>query len=147
MLPNDKLKLGLNCSKEINFHNLFTLSTPSNALLILMFITTWKISVFGVFLDRCGAYQVSLRVQSESGKIRTRKTTNMDTFLAVYVILIFCNVNSLVSKVFYKSFCSPFMERMGSGFFVLWHQFCLERFAFRSVSLANFSKLLSRIVA
>ena len=49
MLPNDKLKLGLSCSKEINFHNLFTLSTPSNALLILMFITAWKISVFGSF--------------------------------------------------------------------------------------------------
>ena len=32
--------------------------------------TTWKVSVFGVFL---------VRIQSKSGKIRTRKITNTDT--------------------------------------------------------------------
>ena len=31
-------------------------------------------------------YRVSLRIQSECGKIRTRKTTNTDTFHAVYVL-------------------------------------------------------------
>ena len=35
---------------------------------------------FGLNTERCG---VSLRIQSESGKIWTRKTPNMDTFHAV----------------------------------------------------------------
>ena len=46
----------------------------------LMF-TLWKMSVFGVFLVRIFRYfSVSLRILSESGKIRTRKTPNTDTF-------------------------------------------------------------------
>ena len=37
-------------------------------------VTAWKVSVFGVFL---------VRIQSECGKIRTRKTPNIYTFFAV----------------------------------------------------------------
>ena len=43
--------------------------------------TSWKVSIFGVFL---------VRIQSKCGKIWTRKTPNTDTFHAVlYIILIF----------------------------------------------------------
>ena len=41
--------------------------------------------VFGLNTER---YSVFLRIQSECGKIRTRKTPNMDTFDAVTVIFI-----------------------------------------------------------
>ena len=37
-------------------------------------VTMWKVSIFGVFL---------VLIQSECGKIRTRKTPNMDPFHAV----------------------------------------------------------------
>ena len=39
-----------------------------------VFLTAWKVSVFGVFL---------IRIQSECSKIRTRKTPYTNTFLAV----------------------------------------------------------------
>ena len=38
-------------------------------------------SAFALNIERCG---VSLHIQSECGKIRTRKTSNMDTFYAVF---------------------------------------------------------------
>ena len=43
--------------------------------------TAGKVSVFRVFLGRI--FSVSLHIQSECGKIRTRKTPNTDTFRAV----------------------------------------------------------------
>ena len=53
--------------------------------------TTRKMSVFGVFsglyFPACGMnkeiYKVNLRIQSECGKMHTRKTPNTDTFHAV----------------------------------------------------------------
>ena len=46
-------------------------------------------SFFGHYLPTFGLnterYRVSLRIQSECGKIRTRKTPNTDTFYAVIV--------------------------------------------------------------
>ena len=46
--------------------------------------TTWKVSVFGVILV------VSLRIQSECGKILSRIIPNTDTSHAVYLNDIFC---------------------------------------------------------
>ena len=46
---------------------------------------------FGLNTER---YSVSLRIQSECGKMRTRKTSNKDTFHAVMVTLIFYNLRS-----------------------------------------------------
>ena len=45
---------------------------------------------FGVNTER---YGVSLRIQSECGKIRTRKTSNTDTFHTVHPFLHFCYQN------------------------------------------------------
>ena len=69
-------------------------------------VTTWKMSVFGVFLVRIfphtdwmqmdtphlslfnpDRYSISLRIQSGVGKIRTGKTPNTETFYAVHFIL------------------------------------------------------------
>ena len=70
-------------------------STEGTSLLISfarmsLLFTVWKVSVFGLFLvlffvfglntERC---RVSLRIKSECGKIRTRKTPNTDTFYAM----------------------------------------------------------------
>ena len=60
-------------------------------------ITTWKVSVFGVFL---------VRIQSECRKIRTRKTPNMDTLHAVNIckiITIFKGTEDLQCHSFGKS--------------------------------------------
>ena len=56
--------------------------------------TAWKVSVFGVILVRIFPHSdwiwkdlsVSLRIQSECGKIRTRITRNMDTFYEVWYL-------------------------------------------------------------
>ena len=53
-----------------------------------------KVSVSGVFLARifplfglnAEIYHINLRIHSESGRIRTRKTTNRDNFHAVVVV-------------------------------------------------------------
>ena len=50
-------------------------------------VTAWKVSVLGVFFGpyfvafvlNTGRYSVFLRIQSECGKIRTRKTPSTDT--------------------------------------------------------------------
>ena len=42
------------------------------------------IAVYFLFLQYICYYTVSLRIQSEWGKMRTRKTPNMDTFQAVF---------------------------------------------------------------
>ena len=62
--------------------------------LIAITYTAWKVSVFGVFLvrifphsDWIRRYGVSFRIQSEWGKIRTRKTPNTDTFHAVLALV------------------------------------------------------------
>ena len=45
-----------------------------------------KVSVFGVFLVRIFPYHsVSLHIQSECEKLRTRKTPNTDTFHAAFI--------------------------------------------------------------
>ena len=64
-------------------------------------VTACKVSVFGVFLVRVFPHSdwmrrvslhtqcessVSLHIQSEYGKIRTRKTPNTDTFHALYCL-------------------------------------------------------------
>ena len=55
--------------------------------------TAWKVSAFRVFLVRIFSHSVwirkdtvHLRIQSECGKIPTRKTPNMDTFHAVDLV-------------------------------------------------------------
>ena len=45
--------------------------------------------VFGLNVER---YSVSLRIQSECGKMQTRITPNTDTFYVVQVILIMANI-------------------------------------------------------
>ena len=63
-------------------------------------------------------YSVSLRIQSECTKIRTRKTPNTDTFYAVNRL---CQRNLLISQFF---FINIFM--FGSVFQVnLWSRFCI----------------------
>ena len=67
-------------------------------------VTEWKVYVFGVFLVRIFQHSdwmlrdtpysvriqfVSCRIQSECGKMRTRKTSNTDTFHAVSVKSVF----------------------------------------------------------
>ena len=56
--------------------------------------TSWKVSVFGVFLvlvfphsDWIRRETVSLRIQSKCGKIQTRKTSNTDTFHVMIYLL------------------------------------------------------------
>ena len=60
-----------------------------NLLRYFKICTAWKVFVFRVILVRIfphsdwirrDRYSVSLRIQYECGKIRTRKTPNMDTF-------------------------------------------------------------------
>ena len=53
----------------------------------------WKVSVFGVFLVRVFS---PFRIQSDCGKIRTRKTPNTDTFYAV--------IRMHFSEIWLKSF-------------------------------------------
>ena len=56
-------------------------------------VTAWRVSVFGVSLAVFSRIWTEYRekrsvsVQSECGKMRTRKTPNTDTFHAVSVIL------------------------------------------------------------
>ena len=45
--------------------------------------------VFGLNVER---YSVSLRIQSECGKMQTRITPNTDTFYVVQIILIMANI-------------------------------------------------------
>ena len=65
-------------------------------LIFIELITAWKVFVFGVFLVRIfphsywirrytERYSVFLCIQSESGKIRTKKTPNTDTFYALNI--------------------------------------------------------------
>ena len=49
-------------------------------------VSAFVFSVFGLNIERCG---VSLRIQSECGKIRTRKTSNTDIFHPVSDISFF----------------------------------------------------------
>ena len=56
--------------------------------------TSWKVSVFGVFLvlvfqhsDWIRRDTASLRIQSKCGKIQTRKTSDTDTFHAMIYLL------------------------------------------------------------
>ena len=51
--------------------------------------TAREVSTFGVFLDR---------IQSKSGKIRTKKTPNMDTFHAVAQAVIFIGRNFVPNR-------------------------------------------------
>ena len=52
-------------------------------------------SAFGLNTER---YRVSLRIQSACGKMRTRKTCNMDTFHAVYIRAYTLKVFTLCKK-------------------------------------------------
>ena len=61
---------------------------------LLMNHTTWKMSIFGVFLVGIFPHSdwiqnsVSLCIQSECGKTQTRKTPSTDTFHAVLILII-----------------------------------------------------------
>ena len=53
-------------------------------------VTVWKVSLFGVILVRVfPVYLISLRIQSECGKMRTRITPNTDTFYALCIFFLF----------------------------------------------------------
>ena len=74
-------------------HTSFSFEDTTNVLWseISFSSTAWKLSVFGIFLVRIFPYvdcirrdTVYLRIQSECGKIRTRKTPDMDIFYAVH---------------------------------------------------------------
>ena len=70
---------------------------------------------FGLNIEKCS---VSLRIQSECTKIRTRKTPNIDTF---YTVNKLCQRNFLISQFF---FVNIFM--FGCVFQVnLWSRFCI----------------------
>ena len=78
----------------------------SDLILPLSAIIAWKVSLFGVFLVRIFLHlswiwreSVSLRIQSEYGKIQTRKTSNTDTFQAANILEICCSI--------YEIFCGP----------------------------------------
>ena len=47
------------------------------SIYVIVDFTAWNVYVFGVLL---------VRIQSECGKIRTKKTPNTDTFHAVFMI-------------------------------------------------------------
>ena len=53
--------------------------------------TTWKVSVFGVFLAH---------IQSQFEKIQTRKTLNMDTFHAVRNVLFGFDFIKYISNIY-----------------------------------------------
>ena len=101
------------------------------------YITTWKVSVFGVFL---------VRIQSKWGKIQTRKTPNTDTCHAVQFLTIswiqdkssqaqhwnplrllhhvstilssgFCEKEQISTTVLHKEFL--FAEKLKQTFFIL----------------------------
>ena len=68
-----------------------TVTKFSIAVIMIIMVTAWKVSVFGVFRVRIfpdldwiwrdtSYYSVSFRIHSECRKIRTRKTPNTDTF-------------------------------------------------------------------
>ena len=60
----------------------FLFRNLATQLVILVLNTAWKVSVFGVILVHVFPHVHSIRrdTESESGKIRTRKTPNTDTF-------------------------------------------------------------------
>ena len=79
-----------------------TLSIRIKLIFSLFTFSAWKVSAFGVSLVRIFSafglntekYGVSLRIQSECGKIRTRKTPNTDTFHAVIGLAFSFRLNS-----------------------------------------------------
>ena len=82
------------CNKKHGMHFTTIESTICTShfkqkILSIIIITAWKVSVFGVIHVRIFPHsnwirEVSLRIQSEYGKIRTRITPNTDTFHTVY---------------------------------------------------------------
>ena len=91
-----------------------------NKTIVWLLYTAWKVSVFWVILDRIfphsdwirrdTPYSVSLRIQSECGKMRTRITPNTDTF---YEVVSFPSASGL--QLFFKK--------------RLWHRCFLVNFA------------------
>ena len=67
---------------------------------------------FGLNTER---YGVSLRIQSECGKIRTRITPNTDTFYSVWKSLIILSMN------LQSAFCSSKLGLHSNGYKVLWY--------------------------
>ena len=67
---------------------------------------------FGLNTER---YSVSLRIQSECGKIRTRITPNTDTFYSVWKSLIILSMN------LQSPFCSSKLGLHSNGYKVLWY--------------------------
>ena len=92
---------------------------------------------FGLNMER---YSVSLRIQSEYGKMRTRTTPNTDTFYAVFGLTMFCwhiEMEKLIKDIVSEIFRTPsniydrdFFAKIGVKYFwkkgpsYLW---CLER--------------------
>ena len=73
--------------KRLSTYELFNILTHFTAWIASafeVFFTTYS-PAFGLNTERCSA---SLRIQSECGKIRTRKTPNTDTFHAVFLAIV-----------------------------------------------------------
>ena len=76
------------------------------------FNTAWKVSKYGVFSGpyfpafglNTERYRVSLRIQSECGKIRTTKKSKLDTFHRVQRLLF---VETAVRKIDTQHKCFP----------------------------------------
>ena len=74
-------------------------------LFLLNFVTSWKVSIFGVFWPifsrirtESERYSVSLFIQSEYEKIQTRKTPNTDAFYALSLIALIKSLSMLPTR-------------------------------------------------
>ena len=92
-----------------------------------LLLAAWKVSVFGVFRDpyfpafglNTERHSVSLRIQSECGKIRITKTPNTKTFHAMLILNIYTgyihlNTNKILFQVFlyFKVFFYSHCEKL-----------------------------------
>ena len=75
-----EISLTLKASRELFLLNCLRLKMMTN-------ITAWKVSKYGVFSRPyfLEIYSINLFIQSEYGKIRTRKTLYLDIFQTVYM--------------------------------------------------------------
>ena len=91
----------------------------------VLICTAWKVPVLGVFL---------VRVQSECGKIRTRKTPNMDTFHAVFTYTFRFDFFHGVFNLFVVRDINCINMRFTNKFFsvrVLWCELAISGFLFK----------------
>ena len=72
----------------ISYRKLTSYSIISDSSFLHFIHTSWKVSVFGVFLVHISPHS-NIRILSECGKIRTWKTPNTNTFHTVLISLNF----------------------------------------------------------